>query len=298
VSRRPRELPFPLSERAFTAGEAQLAGVTRGRTRHVSLAAPSRGLRVHGIPASVEEAARAVALVLPAPWAYSHQTAARLLRLPVPVPWHPGEPLSVMRPSTSTRVRRRGVRGQRGLESRDVTSVRGLPVTGFVSAWCDLAGQLGLDDLVILGDAVLARRRVGLDAFTSAVEERRHGRWVTRIRRALPLLRVGSGSPMETRTRLVFARGGLPEPELNGDVFDDFGEWVARGDFVWRQARVVGEYEGDYHRTERRQWQHDIARTRILEDLGWRVVRITADDVRDPRRAAALVARLARWVGP
>ncbi|MGI8717977.1 MAG: hypothetical protein ACR2JN_09140 [Lapillicoccus sp.] len=204
---------------------------------------------MHRIPGSVEEEARAVALVLPAPLAYSHQTAARLLRLPVPVPWHPGESLSVMRPSTSTRLRRRGVRGQRGLESRDVTSVRGLPVTGFVSAWCDLAGQLGLDDLVILGDAVLARRRVGLDAFTSAVEERRHGRWVTRIRRALSLLRVGSGSPMETRTRLVFARGGLPEPELNGDVFDDFGEWVARGDFVWRQARVVGKYEGAHHRT-------------------------------------------------
>jgi hypothetical protein len=38
--------------------------------------------------------ARAMALVLPRPWAYSHETAAGLLGLPLPSAWAPQHPLT------------------------------------------------------------------------------------------------------------------------------------------------------------------------------------------------------------
>ena len=78
---------------------------------------------------------------------------------------------------------------------------------------------------------------------------------------------------------------------------DGIEKFIARGDFVWREAKVVVEYEGDHHRTHRRQWQHDIARTRLLEALGWRVVRITASDLRDARLRRELLALLHGLVG-
>jgi hypothetical protein len=98
----------------------------------------------------------------------------------------------------------------------------------------------------------------------------------------------------ETRARLFFGEIGLPEPVLNADVISSEGLWLGRVDFLWREARVIVEYEGDQHRTDRRQWQHDITRVRDLEDDGWRVVRITSRDLSDRSARTALARRLQR----
>ena len=97
---------------------------------------------------------------------------------------------------------------------------------------------------------------------------------------------------METRARLAFLEAGLPEPELNATVHGPDGHFLARVDFLWRGAGVVVEYEGDQHRTDRRQWQNDIARVRLLEESGLRVVRVTSLDLFDASRLRALVAML------
>lgn len=97
---------------------------------------------------------------------------------------------------------------------------------------------------------------------------------------------------METRARLAFVEAGLPEPELNATVSGPDGHFLARVDFLWREAGVVVEYEGDQHRTDRRQWQNDIARVRLLEESGLRVIRITSLDLFDASRLRVLVALL------
>jgi len=54
----------------------------------------------------------------------------------------------------------------------------------------------------------------------------------------LPQLRPHNNSPMETRARLFFLRGGLPEPELNVVITDQAsGQWLSDSDFVWRDQR-------------------------------------------------------------
>ena len=50
-------------------------------------------------------------------------------------------------------------------------------------------------------------------------------------------------------------------------------------DMGWEDIEVAVEYEGDHHRTDRRQFNRDIARIDALTELGWIVVRVTAEDI-------------------
>lgn len=50
-------------------------------------------------------------------------------------------------------------------------------------------------------------------------------------------------------------------------------------DMTYPEARIAIEYDGDVHRTDPRTWRRDIARKQRLEELGWRVIVVTADDV-------------------
>ena len=97
---------------------------------------------------------------------------------------------------------------------------------------------------------------------------------------------------METLARLVFVRGGLPPPELNAAVLDDAREWLATGDFVWREKKVVAEFDGDHHRTDRRQWQIDVARRESVQQAGWTYLQLTARMVTVPAYADRLLNRL------
>jgi hypothetical protein len=141
--------------------------------RHYSLDAPAWAVRTADRPETGADLARSVAKVLPVPWALSHVTAARLLALPLPVAWSVGEPLHVIRPTDRTRVRRAQVAGHLGLESRTVCRVHGrLAVTGPLSTWLDLASLLDLDDLVVAGDAVAARRPHAVTELTGMLADR------------------------------------------------------------------------------------------------------------------------------
>ncbi len=67
-----------------------------------------------------------------------------------------------------------------------------------------------------------------------ALDTRVRPRGKTLLVQALPLVRSGSRSAMQTRARLMFHRAGFPEPELNEPVRDAHGGWLLDGEFVWR----------------------------------------------------------------
>ncbi len=91
-------------------------------------------------------------------------------------------------------------------------------------------------------------------------------------------VRVGARSPKETEARLMICRAGLPEPELNHAVFDDKGELIAEIDLAYPDDLLGVEYEGDSHR-ERERFRRDIRRIERLQDAGWHIIRLAADDV-------------------
>jgi hypothetical protein len=233
---------------------------------------------------------------MPQEAAFSHVTAALLLRLPLPAGVEGQKELDVMRPGSVAQVRRRGCRGHRGLERRRVVEVGGVRVVGPADTWVDLAevaGRgIGLDDLVVVGDVVANRMPSGTDALGAALRGRVRPRGKAMLVQALPLVRVGSRSPMETRARLMFHRAGFPEPELNAVVRDAHGGWLLEGDFVWRKQRVIGEYQGADHASIKRR-SADSSRTGNAEDNGYRVLEIYAEDVFGAARRRACLTRFA-----
>lgn len=87
------------------------------------------------------------------------------------------------------------------------------------------------------------------------------------------MVRPRTDSPTETELRLDLVEFGLPEPEVNVDIFDSFGRLIAIGDLVYRRYRVIVEYDGDHHRRDRAQYERDVDRLDDLARAGWRVVR-------------------------
>ena len=100
-------------------------------------------------------------------------------------------------------------------------------------------------------------------------------------------------SPQETRLRLVVVRSALPDPVAQYRVYSA-GRFVARVDFGWPAHRLALEYDGLWH-AEPGQFRRDRERLNRLTAAGWRVVFVTAADLRHPDRLLArLAAELAR----
>lgn len=176
-----------------------------------------------------------------------------------------------------------------------MVEARGLRVTDRVDTWCDCAPLLDLDDLVVLGDQV-ARLLGSVVPLEQAVAGRVRPRGKRLMEAALPLVRTRSWSPMETRARLAFVRAGLPEPLLNHDIRDASGGWLATGDFVWQEQKVVVEYQGEVHAGLGRR-EADNGRRLLVEDDGWGYLELFAADIFKPTHRAMALTRLARLLG-
>jgi hypothetical protein len=168
----------------------------------------------------------------------------------------------------------------------------GLPVMPAAALWCQLAAELSDSEVVVLGDALLRRKRpfATAEALARQVRQTPAGtRGVRRLRAAIPLHRPGTDSCPETRLRLLIVAAGLPCPDVNRAVHDSRGRFIALPDLGYHAERIAIEYDGDIHRTDRRTWQRDIGRRHALETSGWRVLTCTAADLRSPARALAWI---------
>lgn len=290
MSRAPLPLPETLGSGPFHLSDAHQLGVTEGRLNGADLIVPFRGVRAIQPPQSVVDRARALLPVLPAGAVLSHTTAGQLRELPLPARCEdPAAPLHVCTPRQTPAIRRAGVIGHRGAELRTRTSACGLPITCDADIWLDLAPDLTLDDLVALGDAIIYRDPHALDEITQLVRGSRGIRGVLRAREALALMRLRCASPRETRVRLLILRSDLPAPELNADVHDAFGSWLANVDFFWRLQRLIVEYDGEIHAAPGHR-EHDAQRRRRLTANGYDVIVLTKADI--PAREAEVMAEI------
>jgi hypothetical protein len=224
----------------------------------------------------------ALAVALPQGAFFSHLTAARLWPLPLPNARDEPVHVSVRRPQRPPR--RSGVAGHVLVDPRaTVVHRRDLPVVDPVTLFCQLASHLSLPDLVAVGDALVLepvipdawedRPWVPLGQLVERVELWR-GRGKRNADRAVSLIRPGAESRPETLVRLTIGQAALPEPEVNVTIRDSRGRFIGRGDLVYRQWRVIVEYDGEQHRTDTRQFDRDVARLDDFAAHGWRVVRI------------------------
>ena len=153
-----------------------------------------------------------------------------------------------------------------------------MAVTTPARAALDLACRNPLDRAVTAIDA-LANATGLKTADVELIAQRHPGRrGLTRARRVLDLVDAGAESPRETWLRLLLVRAGFPAPATQIPVRDEFGQIIARLDIGWEDHKIAAEYDGDHHRTDRRQFNRDIARTETLTAMGWIVIRVTSQD--------------------
>ena len=113
---------------------------------------------------------------------------------------------------------------------------------------------------------------------------------LNRLRRILPLVDAGAESHQESRTRLALIDAGLPRPETQIVVYDEYGGFVARVDMGYRELKVGIEYDGPQHWTDPKQRQRDIDRQVALAEQGWLIIRVSIELLR--YRRATLISRV------
>lgn len=280
-------MPEHLRGAAFTRSDAAGAGLTAGRMRRRDIRRPFHGVQIVRSIDTREDRCRAYRLRMKPGQAFSHQTAVLLQGLPLARAFEEELDIHVCAVMPARAPTTRGVAGHRIRIDPPIVHIDGMPVVRMDEAWAQMAPLLTVDELIVLGDAVLWRDPTLLDAMRAAADvPYRPAR--DRLRRALREIRVGAASPGETRVRLLLTRAGVPEPELNAEV--ELSRESVHPDLVWRSRRVVLEYEGDGHR-ERQQFRYDIGRYQRLREEGWTVLQVTADDLQEPA-ATALIRRV------
>jgi hypothetical protein len=234
---------------------------------------------------------RAAALLMPAGAVLGGRSAATVLGAPGP---GYGDPVTVIVPPDVKWTGPRGVRVHRAeLPTSDVVDrddglrhSAPLRTAWGVAALEPLPTAVGVLDAMVRGGQLDARDLLRL------VREG-VGRWgARRVRRAFELVDGRSESPPESWVRVACVRGGLPMPVPQYDVVEQ-GAWLGRVDLAWPEARLIVEYEGEYH-FDGLQIDKDDERYRRLIAAGWRVIRLAAHDLRD---LDGVVRRIAAELG-
>jgi hypothetical protein len=218
--------------------------------------------------------------------------AAALWGIPLP-DWCDDAPVTIVVPRGAHRPSTSGIDSVSLLPERVVSRrLDGLPVASPVLTMCLLARSLDVDALITVADALMAPRDryPGLrfprpaatpERLAAALDVWSGAPGAARLRSALEEARPGVDSPMETPTRCILVRAGLPEPEINGEVYDR-GVLIAQPDLLYRSAKVAIEFDGAHHFRDPRQRDHDLLRDERLRALGWTVIRVTATMLAKP----------------
>lgn len=293
----PRKIPLhpALRNTAFTVARARELGHGKQRLLGPDLIRPFHGIRSQRV-----DGTRVLGLCLAyrprlrPDHFFSHATAALIHGMPLPLSVETDLNLHVTAIAPSSVPRTAGVVGhamQRGRER--VVNRNGYPVGSGLQTWCELAMLLDRDDLVAVADYMLSGERplaVRGELLTAAARwgRRRGGRI---LREAAELARAGPESRMESLARMMVVDAGLPEPVICGTVLDDNGRWVAESDLVFPEFKLVLEYDGDGHRTDRKRFLNDIDRRQRIEEAGWTVIQLTVRHVFERREHT--IARIA-----
>ena len=233
---------------------------------------------------------------------FSHASAAALLGLPILGRWP--EKAHVLRDCAAGGRSTTGLaRHALGLDGVPLVTVNGLTVTAPSRTVIDLAVTMPFDSAVVSADAAQRVDRRTRHSLTTPEEVRAllagmmPFRGMRRAQTVLDASTTQSDSVGETLCRIILAELGFASPELQAE-FSDAEGLIGYADFTWRHARVILEFDGlGKYSDERYSHGRSPAQIVILEkkredrlrDLGFRVIRVYWDDLRDPARLLRLL---------
>jgi len=160
---------------------------------------------------------------------------------------------------------------------------RDLPVLHPVDHWLQLS-HATVDDMVEVGDGFLRRRHplLSITEMGQRLDQLSGTRNVKPARQAMKLVRPRTDSLYETRTRLTLVHGGLKTPTVNLEVWCPTIGAPYLLDMAYEEALLAVEYDGLVHVGNREQMEIDADRRRNLQDMGWLVITVTAEQLRRP----------------
>lgn len=173
--------------------------------------------------------------------------------------------------------------------SDEVREHAGLRVTAPALAVAQTASTVGARAGLIAADYAVRTGEFAPDDLAAATALLARPRSAVRI---LDLVSAHSESPGESWSRLVFADLGLVSPREQVEITTRDGRFVARVDFLFERERVVVEFDGATKYASfdgRDQLMAEKRREDALRALGYRVVRLTWADLRDPSRVTHLL---------
>jgi very-short-patch-repair endonuclease len=176
-------------------------------------------------------------------------------------------------------------RTTRSLESRG--SLPTLPVERCVVDAC--LGLKRLDEVRAVVSRSVQRGRTTVEKLLVALEDAPQ-RGSGLLRRALDEVGEGARSVPEAALARALRVASLPPYRLNADVHDEQGTWLARGDVVIEELKLLVELDGARWHVSADRWVADVERHTRLEAAGWTVLRYPASRVL--RDAAGVVAEV------
>ncbi len=250
------------------------SGVTEWDLRSGKYRRIFQGVYVHRDTLLTESVRAAGALLLCGnDVAISHQSAARIWGGIVP------DDGQIHISAIGPRRQVLGIRAHRvKVGGQQCSKIGGLRVTTPVQTFLDLGTELGLVDLVVLGDSFVKAGLVTPEQLVAATETFRGG-GRRLLRRAARFVRREVDSPMESRLRMLIVLRGLPEPTINHKIRRPDGSVRFRFDLSYPDFRLIIEYDGRQHADSNKQWDGDIDRREWMDGEKWRIVVVRSKDI-------------------
>jgi hypothetical protein len=160
----------------------------------------------------------------------------------------------------------------------EITVIDGTPVTTIARTAFDLGRYQSRGQAIARLDALMRAAPFSSEEVLLLAKRYRGGRGAKRLKDAVPLVDGGAASPRETWLRLLYIDGGLPTPRTQIPIFDTDGTLLRTVDMGWEEFKVLSEYDGDQHRTDRPQYVKDMRVIPKIERLGYIVERAIKED--------------------
>jgi very-short-patch-repair endonuclease len=274
-------IPRQAYQKTMTRAELREEGVSAWQVRRCGLARPFHGVyadprlmrRAQGPVRAALAAADSRALV-------GGVSGLRLLGVELPHPSGTNE-VDLVIPGGVDKPRRAGLRCHQTTASHEPWRlIDGIPVAHPALCLLHAARHYDADDLVLLADALMRRRRplLSLRELRQFVAALARSPGVPRLREAIARARPGTDTLDESRLRLAIVRAALPCPAVNFRVWcPEIGGYYVL-DLAYPELHVNMEHDGASHDGGDRR-AYDIERTTLLSLMGWREVRTTLADV-------------------
>jgi hypothetical protein len=205
-----------------------------------------------------------------------------------------------------TRQGRGGTRrsGRRWVHVADIpeqfrVTVDGIDLTSVARTIVDVGRTESLQTTVAAADAALQMGLTDPAEIGRALLDAHWHPGSPRARRAIRLVDGRAESAGESLLRIGIGGRGLPDPELQVEIRDEDGRFVARTDMALLAYGILIEFDGHTKYAELLRPGQDVTdvvlaekrREERLTELGWLVIRVTWHELADPAKLADRIRR-------